>query len=57
MSERSLEANGPQLLERIPLGRFGDPAEIRGAIAFLASSAASFVTGTVLVVDGGQTAG
>jgi gluconate 5-dehydrogenase len=57
MSESSLEANGPQLLERIPLGRFGDPAEIRGAIAFLASSAASFVTGTVLVVDGGQTAG
>lgn len=40
----------------IPLGRFGEPEEIAECIVFLASSAASYVTGHVLVCDGGQTA-
>lgn len=40
----------------IPMGRFGKPEEIVGAAVFLASDAATFVTGTTLVVDGGQTA-
>lgn len=40
---------------RIPLGRWGDPEEAGGAIAFLASRAASYVNGHVLVVDGGLT--
>lgn len=39
--------------ECIPLKRFAEPAEIAWAIVFLASSAASFITGTVLPVDGG----
>jgi NAD(P)-dependent dehydrogenase (short-subunit alcohol dehydrogenase family) len=44
---------GTWLLEHIPMGRFGDPSELVGATAFLLSSAAAYVTGVVLPVDGG----
>jgi NAD(P)-dependent dehydrogenase (short-subunit alcohol dehydrogenase family) len=43
-------------LPRVPAGRVGDPAELAAAVVFLASPAASYITGTTLVVDGGLTA-
>ena len=43
-----------KLRERIPLGRFGEIADIERAAVFLCSEGASFINGTVLVVDGGH---
>jgi NAD(P)-dependent dehydrogenase (short-subunit alcohol dehydrogenase family) len=42
--------------DRIPLGRSGSPEEVAAAYAFLASDEASFITGELLVIDGGQLA-
>ncbi|MEY8877774.1 MAG: SDR family NAD(P)-dependent oxidoreductase [Leptothrix sp. (in: b-proteobacteria)] len=48
--------NSHAIHQRTPMGRMGAPAEIAEAIAFLASPAASYITGTVLQVDGGWVA-
>lgn len=44
---------GQELLMRTPMGRFGDTEELVGAVVYLASDNASFVTGQILAVDGG----
>ena len=44
---------GRELLMRTPMGRFGNVDEVAGAAVFLASDAASFITGQTLVIDGG----
>lgn len=44
-----------ELLSRIPLGRFGEPEEVVGAVAFLLGDAASLITGHTMLVDGGYT--
>jgi len=47
----------PQYLKTIPLGRFGQPEDVANVVLFLASEAASYVTGQTVVIDGGQTLG
>jgi 2-dehydro-3-deoxy-D-gluconate 5-dehydrogenase len=50
---RQDQSRNRAILERIPAGRWGTPADLGGAAVFLASSAADYVHGTVLPVDGG----
>ena len=56
MSSRVLEHHPELFLSHIPLRRFGNEHDLKGAAVFLASDASNYVTGHVLVVDGGQSA-
>lgn len=56
MSEFVIKRDQNSLLERIPLRRFGNDQDLKGATVFLASDASAYVTGHILAVDGGQLA-
>ncbi|MGB3680908.1 MAG: SDR family oxidoreductase [Rubrobacteraceae bacterium] len=56
MSSGLIENFEERMLDGIPLHRFGNPEDLKGVIIFLASPAASYVTGQTVVVDGGATA-
>ena len=56
MTENMEEIHLDQIARRTPLGRLGEPEDVAGAVQFLASPQASFITGHVLVIDGGLTA-
>ncbi|RXG27632.1 SDR family oxidoreductase [Leeuwenhoekiella marinoflava] len=49
----SLTNRGEKIIDHTPLGKFGNPEDLSGAIHWLCSDSASFVTGTVVTVDGG----
>lgn len=56
MTANMQEIHLDQIARRTPLGRLGEPSDVAGAVQFLASPAASFISGHVLVVDGGLSA-
>jgi NAD(P)-dependent dehydrogenase (short-subunit alcohol dehydrogenase family) len=56
MSQVVMERNKDAFLGKIPLRRFGNEHDLKGAAVYLSSDASDYVTGQVLVVDGGQTA-
>ncbi len=51
--ERNLTPRGRDVIQKTPMQRFGSPDELSGAVIYLCSQAASFVTGIVIPVDGG----
>lgn len=51
--EGNLTPRGEKIIEHTPMGRFGTPEDIDGALLFLCSDMSKFVTGTILKVDGG----
>jgi len=53
---RASEKIYASLVKQIPMGRFGKPSEMIGAVLFLASQASTYTTGTVIVADGGYLA-
>ena len=56
MTKWVFEHHSKKILSFVPMGRFGEPEELKGAVVYLASDASRYVTGIVLPVDGGQLA-
>lgn len=56
MSGGLIEKFEDKMLEEIPMHRFGQPEDIKGVVVFLASAASDYMTGQMVVIDGGQTA-
>jgi 2-deoxy-D-gluconate 3-dehydrogenase len=50
---RADPVRAPAILSRIPAGRWGEPADFKGTVVFLASRASDYVSGSIVVVDGG----
>jgi len=55
MTDALKEEARAQILTKVPLNRLGTPEDVGGVVAFLASDAASYITGQVITVDGGMT--
>ena len=53
MSSRARKRAGDKILEKIPLARFGEPADIASLAVFLSSDRADYITGQAIPVDGG----
>ncbi|HKK45367.1 MAG TPA: SDR family oxidoreductase, partial [Balneolaceae bacterium] len=54
--DESLTSRGQAIIEHTPMKRFGEPDDLAGTLVWLCSEASSFVTGTVIPVDGGFSA-
>lgn len=54
--DETLTSRGQQIIDHTPMGRFGNPEDLSGTLIWLCSDASSFVTGTVIPVDGGFSA-
>ena len=54
--DQSLTNRGEAIVRKTPMGRFGDPEELSGAVHWLISDASSFVTGAIIPIDGGFSA-
>jgi gluconate 5-dehydrogenase len=51
-----LQRKGEMLASKTPLGRLGQPNDLKGVVIFLSSPASDYITGQVIVVDGGISA-
>ena len=54
LDESQLEGLRQAILQKVPLGKLGEPDDIAAAVAYLASAEAKYITGQVLAVDGGM---